>query len=276
MARNFRQFLRPWVPNIEVRIRHVEQNKRLAVRCREHLGLIVRGAKAYEPRYVDKLRDVIDQDAIVFDVGANIGFYSVLFSAWVGSRGKVIAFEPDPANIKLLRRNLQLNRCNNTIVRPVALTDACGFEKFSLDRITRMTGHLGDGTTYGATVVGKGKEEFISVLTSTFDDEVKQFGAPDVVKIDIEGGEHKALVGGAALLQTRRPIIVCEMNSWSEKGGAGLRGSQAARYLLEHDYSLWDPDSDCEVGLGAIPWTVVAVPREMNYLRRSRARGVGA
>jgi len=262
MARTFRQIVRPWIPNIEVRIRHLEQHKRLAVRCREHLGLVLRGAKSYEPKYVETLRGVINQGAIVFDVGANIGFYSVLFSAWVGRRGKVIAFEPDPDNIRLLRRNLQLNGCDNVIVRPVALADACGAERFSLDRVTGMTGHLGKGATYAGTHFGRGHEEFISVPTSTLDDEVRQFGAPEVIKMDIEGSEHEALVGAAELLSSTRPIIMAEMNSWSEERDGAIRNPQAARYLLEHDYSLWNPDLDCEVQPDSIPWMVIAVPKE--------------
>src|SRR5215831_1636534 len=170
MSPSWRQLLRPLIPNIEVRIQHVEPTKRLAVRCREHLGLILRGTRAYEPQYVDALRTLVKQSATVFDVGANIGFYSVLFSKWVGQDGRVIAYEPDPTNIKLLRRNLALNCCDNVIVRPVALTKTSGIEKFSVDSVTRMTGHLGNGATYGGSVVGNGEEEFISVSTSTLDD----------------------------------------------------------------------------------------------------------
>ncbi len=262
MSRSWSQLLRPFVPNLEVRIRHVEQNKSLAVRCREHLGLIVRGTRAYESQYVDLLRGVIAENATVFDVGANIGFYTVLFSGWVGRRGKVVAFEPDPANLRLLRRNLELNRCENVVVRPVALTDTCGTQDFSVDHTTRMTGHLGNGDTYGATVVGKSKAEVISVTTSTLDDEVQRHGAPDVIKLDIEGGEYNALAGGAGLLQTRRPIIVSEMNSWVHEQEGIARGSQAAQYLWEHDYSLWNADSGREAQPDAIPWMVLAMPRD--------------
>jgi FkbM family methyltransferase len=274
VTRTFRQIVRPWVPNIEIGIRHIERDKRLKVRCRQHLGLIVRGARSYEPRYVSALKAAINEGDTVFDVGANIGFYSVLFSTWVGARGKVIAFEPDPANIKLLRRNLQLNDCDNVVLRPVALTNTCGEQTFSLDRVTRMTGHLGNGATYGATVFDDNRRELISVTTSTLDAEVERFGPPDVIKMDIEGGEHLALQGATELLQTKRPIIVSEMNSWAEERAGAARDPQAARYLLAHHYALWDPDSECEVRPESIPWTVVATPSELNYIRGLSAKSV--
>ena len=263
MLRSWPQLLRPWVPNLELRIPHVEQRTRLTVRCREHLGLIVRGAKAYETRYVEALRNVIKPGQTVFDIGANIGFYSVLFSEWVGPNGRVIAYEPDPDNLKLLIQNLELNDCQNVLVRPVALAATCGNEVFSVDQVTHMTGHLGAGATYGATIFGTAKEDLISVPTSTLDDEVRQFGKPEIIKMDIEGGEYEALRGAQALLQTDRPIIVSEMNAWSAQRSTETPiARQTAALLRDHDYSLWNLDSGLEAHPDAIPWMVIAIPKE--------------
>ena len=79
MTINLRKLLRPLVPNVPVRIRHVEQTKRLEIRFREHLGLFARGAGAFEQQYVRVMKKLIREGDTVFDVGANIGFYSVLF-----------------------------------------------------------------------------------------------------------------------------------------------------------------------------------------------------
>jgi FkbM family methyltransferase len=269
MFRKWRQRLRPWVPNVELRIPHVERSKRLTVRCREHLGLILRGAKAYESRYVVALRSLIEAGQTVFDVGANIGFYSVLFSEWVGPRGRVVAYEPDPENVSLLRRNLHLNQCENVVVRSVALGSECGRDTFSVDRVTRLTGHLGRGATYGATIFGTANEDLISVATTTLEDEVKQFGTPDVVKIDIEGGEYDALTGGAALLKNRQPIIVSEMNSWLEPLKInGTRAAHTARFLRDCGYSLWNLDSGVEVDSDSVPWMVLALPKSRRHGER--------
>jgi FkbM family methyltransferase len=263
MSRSLRQRLRRFVPNVGVRIKHLDQSGRLEVRFREHLGLIARGAKNYEPQYVSVFRKLLTPGATVFDVGANIGFYSVLFSAWVGSRGKVVAFEPDPANLKSLRRNLQMNDCENVAVSPVALSNRSGIELFSVDPVTRLTGHLGKGATYASTIFGSGKEDLISVITSTLDQEMEKFGVPDFIKIDIEGGEHDALAGGVDLLQRHRPLIVSELSSWSETRPICVeRAKQTTRLLTDFDYSLWDLDTGVRLGPESLPWMFLAVPQD--------------
>ena len=263
MSRNLQQILRSFLPNFGLRIRHVEQKRRLEVRFREHLGLIARGAKGYEPQYVSVFRKLLTPGAIVFDVGANIGFYTVLFSAWVGLHGRVVAFEPDPANLKSLRRNLKLNECENVVVSPVALSNRSGIEPFSVDPVTRLTGHLGKGATYGSTIFGTGKEDLISVVTSTLDDEMGKFGVPDLIKMDIEGGEHNALEGGVELLQRNRPLIVSELNLWSmDQPISTDKAIQTIRLLADFNYSLWDLDTGLRLGPNSTPWMFLAVPQE--------------
>lgn len=261
VSRTLQQLLRPLVPNVGLRIQHVEPPQRLEVRFREHLGLIARGAKAYETRYVSILKSLVNAGDTVWDIGANIGFYSVLFSNWVGRDGKVIAFEPDPANVKLLHRNLALNACQNVVVRQVALSNSSGSEAFSVDLVTRSTGHLGAGATYGGTIFGTGRKDLISVVTSTMDDEVRGFGPPKLIKMDIEGGEYDALTGGIDLLQCHQPLIISELNAWSEEQPAGPgKAVQATRLLRESNYSLWDLDTAKRVDGDFIPWMCLAVP----------------
>jgi FkbM family methyltransferase len=263
VSRSLKQLLRPLVPNVGLRIQHVEPPQRLDVRFREHLGLIARGAKAYEPQYVSVLRSLAGVGDTIFDIGANIGFYSVLFSTWVGSRGKVLAYEPDPANLNLLRRNIELNGCQNAVVRPVALSNESGRELFSVDRVTRSTGHLGPGATYGGSIFGAGKEDFISVVASTLEDEVSEYGAPNLIKLDIEGGEYNVLAGGTSMLRSRRPLIVSELNTWTKDGSNGTeRAVETTRYLTRLDYSLWDLDTGIRVEPDFIPWMFLAVPLE--------------
>lgn len=263
MSRSLQQLLRPFVPNLGLRIRHIDGTNQLEVRCREHLGLIARGAKAYEPQYVSVLKTLLKSGDTVFDIGANIGFYSVLFSNWVGSRGRVVSYEPDPANLKLLRRNLELNGCKNVVVRPAALSNESGTELFSVDRVTRSTGHLGPGATYGETIFGTGKEDLIRVVASTLDDEVSEYGAPDLIKMDIEGGEHNALAGGIHTLRSHRPLIVSELNAWSQEHPNGdERAVQTIGYLNRVDYLLWDLDTGVQCGPDFVPWMFMAVPQE--------------
>jgi FkbM family methyltransferase len=258
MTKTLNQLLRPFVPNVPLRIRHVEPETTLEVRFREHLGLIARGARAYEPRYVAVLRTLLDSGDRVFDVGANIGFYSVLFSRWVGLTGKVIAYEPDSMNVTLLRRNLESNRCENTIVRDIALSNKAGEDQFSLDTVTRSTGHLGPGPTYAETIFGNAKETAVTVNTGTLDDEAELWGPPNLIKLDIEGGEFDVLSGGVGLLDCDGPLVVSELNTWNEDQSPGsTRASRATELLCDHGYLLWNLDDGSRVRTGDAPWMVL-------------------
>lgn len=263
MSKTLNQLLRPLVPNIRLRIAHAEPGVTLQVRLRQHLGLVARGAKAYESRYVEVLRRCINPGETVFDVGANIGFYSVLFSRWVGPQGKVIAFEPDPDNVALLRRNLELNGCANSTVREVALGRAQEASVFSRDPTTGATGHLGRGPTYGETLFGVGREFLIPVKTETIDAEAQSLGGPDVVKLDIEGGEYEVLCGGSRVLREQRPLVISELSAWGDDGTYGkARVSLAIELFLDLDYHVWNLDTGAKATPGERAWMVLAVPRE--------------
>lgn len=256
--------LRPWLPNLALRIRHVEPGMSLQVRLREHLGFITRGLATFEPHYVDVLRSLIKEGDCVFDIGANIGFYSVLFSRWVGESGNVFAYEPDPSNLELLKRNLTLNGCHNTIIRELALGTTEGEDTFSRDLFTGSTGHLGRGTTYGEVLFGDGSREvLVKVKTTTVDLEAQRHRPPNVIKLDIEGGEFDVLQGSTGLLASHRPLLMSEMSRWNENVPANeTRASRAAQLLHDHGYQLWDADNGFWLSPADAAWMVLAIPRE--------------
>jgi FkbM family methyltransferase len=261
MSKTLSQLFRPFVPNLSFRIQHVERETTLEVRFREHLGLVARGTRSYETRYVDVLRSLVRPGDRLFDVGANIGFYSVLFSRWVGESGSVIAYEPDQSNVALLRRNLKFNRCENTEVREIALSNNSGVDLFSLDTVTRSTGHLGTGPTYGETAFGRAKETSVSVTTGTVDEETKLWGPPNVLKLDIEGGEYDLLCGSTQVLDLHEPMVVSELSAWNDAGSSGRpKASLASELLCDHGYLLWDLDTGSRVRSGDVVWMVLGVP----------------
>ena len=128
----------------------------------------------------------------VFDVGANVGYFTLLLSRAVGLTGKVIAFEPDPSNLTNLRRNLRANAMDNVSVLAAAVTDkegeACFESAASMGRVC-ATGAL-------------------SVRTCCLDD----FSSPYVVKMDIEGGEVTALLGAERILNEGRTAWLIEIH----------------------------------------------------------------
>jgi FkbM family methyltransferase len=151
---------------------------------------------------------------VVFDVGANVGSYSLLASRLCGPSGKVVAFEPLPANLEYLNRHIVANALTNVVVVPAAVSDHRGRAAFhgTQDRVTSRLASDGD----------------IQVDCVTLDElvAVSELPPPDCIKIDVEGEEAAVLRGAATIVQTKRPIIFLETH------GADKRAECTA--FLEH------------------------------------------
>jgi FkbM family methyltransferase len=139
--------------------------------------------------------------AVVFDVGANVGFYTLLASLLVGTRGSVYAFEPVPRNLAYLRRHLDLNHVANVVLIEAAVSNRTGWASFQ-EGANSSTGCLAD-------------EGDLRVQLVTLDDLVErgEIPAPAYIKMDIEGGELDALLGARQILESRHPTIFLATHS---------------------------------------------------------------
>jgi FkbM family methyltransferase len=164
----------------------------------------------------------------VFDVGANIGYISLILARQVGESGRVTAFEALPANQERLRSNLDLNEIGARVdLVPAAVIDAVRPVRFLI------AGSGGMGKAEGSA--GRQNiayEETIEVQGISLDDYVYTQGhpSPDLVKMDIEGGEVLALPGMQRLLLEGRPVLLMELHgpesvaaAWHTLAGAGYR-----------------------------------------------------
>lgn len=133
---------------------------------------------------------------VVWDVGANAGFFTLLASRLVGQDGYVYAFEPLPRNLDYLHSHLRLNRIENVRVLPLALSDQGGVARFARAESPAMGGISAIGELEVKT------EALDAILSSG------QIQRPDFIKMDIEGGEHKALQGASAALRAAQPTIL--------------------------------------------------------------------
>jgi FkbM family methyltransferase len=251
------------LPRTTIGLSHLEPGLRLTVNLRRHVMFWSGGLARFEPATVRVLRAAIRPGDVVFDVGANIGFFATLFSRWVGTEGRVIAVEPEPANLVLLRHNLESNRCDNVTVCECAVGSEPGLSPFSMDEATGATGHLGRSTTAGEVAVGTGKLQLIEMRVETIDRLVAIQGVtPRVMKLDIEGGELDAIDGASRTLASGRPVIVSELT--------GERGPDAVGLLARLGYRIWDLESGRPLGAGPHPFMVVAIPDE--HLEEERGR----
>jgi FkbM family methyltransferase len=137
----------------------------------------------------------------VFDIGANVGFFTLLASILTGENGRVVAFEPLPRNIGYLKRNLAMNRVVNTTIMEVAVSDRPG-QAFLQVGANPSEGSLAE----------QGQPVDVIAL-----DDLAENGLlplPDVMKIDVEGAESRVLHGALALLRKARPTLILSTHGY--------------------------------------------------------------
>ncbi|MGB7759240.1 MAG: FkbM family methyltransferase [Bryobacteraceae bacterium] len=153
---------------------------------------------SYEWEKQRKFCEVVRRGDVVYDLGANVGFYTLLASVLAGADGKVYSFEPSPRNLRLLRTHLELNHVDNVSVVDVAVSSSDGCAQFDLGPDPSM-GHL-----------RQGQSNAIGVRTAALDTLVfsSQILPPSVIKCDIEGGEYEALMGARRMIVQYHPTIL--------------------------------------------------------------------
>jgi len=165
----------------------------------------LRTSKDYEPGVTSVIQRILKPGMTFVDIGANIGYFSVIASRLVGDQGSVIGVEPYPYNIKMLQKNIALNGCTNVEILPFALTDKKGFLTYD------------DSAGNSGNVIALG-EEFSALLESTLvycvklDDALEPGTQVDLIKMDIEGAEHLALKGMQRLISEQAPTIISEVS----------------------------------------------------------------
>jgi FkbM family methyltransferase len=160
------------------------------------------------------LLSILGSGDVFYDIGANVGWYSVLAARAVGPSGSVLAFEPSLENALLAQQNAAVNGLGNVTVVPAALTDHDGWMTF----ITHgsLEGHLDlqDGSGEAGREAGSAGADRMLVPVAALDTWLALTGqpAPTVVKIDVEGAEVGVLRGMRRTLQEARPTIIVELH----------------------------------------------------------------
>jgi FkbM family methyltransferase len=153
---------------------------------------ILRGA--YEPEQTAHFVRWVRPGSTVIDIGAHVGYYTLLASILAGDKGSVWAFEPEPTNAAFLRRHMWLNHCSNVHVEELAVSDASGSARFGLGKGSG-TGHLDHNGNINVKTVRLA--DFCALRGIT----------PTALKIDVEGAEAAVLEGARELIETARPVI---------------------------------------------------------------------
>jgi FkbM family methyltransferase len=159
---------------------------------------------SYERKDFLMLRRLVPRGATFVDVGANIGWYSLHVAA-ADPTARVYAFEPVPSSFDWLRAGVELNGLRNVEAVPTAVSDRTGDVVLYVDEAIAAA---------AAAAPASGGDELRGVRcrATRLDDFARERDvAPDVMKLDIEGGELAALRGAEHILATHRPVVFCEM-----------------------------------------------------------------
>ncbi|HPJ71914.1 MAG TPA: FkbM family methyltransferase [bacterium] len=159
------------------------------------------------------LADLLSPADVVYDVGAYVGFFTLL-AGRLCPRGRCLAFEPNPASFRRLQANLELNRLENCQAFNLAVGDREGDADFRPEKNrSPLQGHLVEPDY--ALGFRTPPVPPIRVRVVSLDGFVYREGhpAPGLIKVDVEGGELKALAGMRRVLAEARPALVCEVHS---------------------------------------------------------------
>ena len=196
---------------------------------------------------------------VFYDIGANVGFFTVIAAKLIAPRGSVYAFEPVPENVARLWQNVKLNGFRNVTVIEKAVSHVTGQAELLI------TSHPG-GAALSTTTRPPDVKRAITVDVIAIDDLVFQekLVPPAVVKIDVEGAEIEVLQGMRRTLREFKPIVIYEIDD--EKEESFKRKQHACdAFLCELGYQI----ASLENSYPNINWIVghtVATPRQADHL----------
>jgi len=184
----------------------------------------------YAPELQDAIRQWVAPGVVIYEAGANVGYTSLCLGRAAGPSGQVYCFEPLPGNIERLSQNLDLNRdvCRFQVM-PMAVAGESGQAQFQVhasDDMGKLVGSAGRPETY---------QQSITVEPVSLDDIAykRHTPPPQVVKMDIEGGEVLALPGMERLLHEAKPVFLLELHG-PESVRAAWQVLTQAGYSIHH------------------------------------------
>lgn len=191
--------------------------------------------REYESHLAKCCLDHLDNKGDVVDVGANVGFFSVLLAKH--TRGKVLSVEPSPNVLARLYQNININNVKNISVYEGVALDRCGLVDINIvegkDEYSSV-GNVVHSSAVGMQVLSK------RVNAATLDKLVIDYNVkPKLIKIDAEGAEHLVFAGSDEILESLRPIIVSEIAEYLLQN-IGSSSIEVIEKIKRHGYQVFD------------------------------------
>ena len=211
---------------------------RMELDPQEWLQIDLLAGRNPEPRTAALIGRLLEPGDVFVDIGAHVGWLSLIAAGRVGAQGRVVAVDPQPYNCDRILRNAALNGYANIVVAPVAISDRDDFLLLSAQP-ARDRARL---TLSGPGVNDTRIRHLCPCLRLDSLLDQLSVDAPGVIKIDVEGHEREVLAGGARALASAHDVIYEALPTTDLAAG-----EDAERILRQAGFSLFDIDGQ--------PWT---------------------
>jgi FkbM family methyltransferase len=196
--------------------------------------------RVYEPYETNVVSSIIKPNDIIVDVGANIGYYTLIFSKLTGKGGKVFAFEPSNSNFKILNENIRINKYSDVVVT---------INKAVSDKEEQMNLYLND-ENHGMNRIFKSNayapktnhvERIETIRLDSFFDKLQSLKV-DFVKLDIEGSEYGAIKGMQKIIDNNKKLALMTEFHPSSITEYGIVPRQFLELLYSFGFNIWSLD----------------------------------
>lgn len=229
----FSNWLSQWLPAYQGVIQ-LQDGVRLLVDSNQPAERWLLFSGNYQPALTHILQQHTPPGGCCLDIGANLGFYTVKLARWVGAAGRVAAFEPNPAMLDRIERNVALNQFAQVEVVNAAIHHQSGHIEFYISS--------SPGKSSVNPIVNAVTKTIVPALTIDEYMAAQDWPRLDVIKMDIEGNDCNALSGARDTLARFRPLLVFEY-----KRTTPPQVAQAAFTLLASlEYQVWSLSSQGE------------------------------
>ena len=213
----------------ELALVELSDGMKLYVRSDDAVGAEMSRQGTYEPHVSEELLRLLQPGSVFVDVGASVGYFTILAARAVGPKGRVIACEPGPQNHSALLLNTVVNDLDNVRILPCAVSDTAAVLLYH---------HLGGGngaiSAFDGTPESLGTRELVQARR--LDDILEGEPRVDVVKIDVEGAEGRVIAGATQTLRRHAPTLLFEFSPPGLEAVSGVSGEDLLASLAALGY----------------------------------------
>lgn len=222
----------------------------------------------FEQIVMTAYQDLLQPGDFAIDVGAHAGFHMFPMAEAVGARGKIYAYEPIPVLYESLQKQLKKRRLKQVKLFNLALGDVSGDTTFSyFEKQPAFSGLQQRPTPFEPT---DGGLQEITVKCRRLDQSMPWFKKISFMKMDIEGGEYRALLGAERMLRKSRPIIILENGQGQSAQNYNYSADEFFGFFERHNMQLFlltgQPYSRSDWHTCVNCWECVALPAEKVHL----------